>query len=83
MSRSLSYLRRGLLGIAVVGSLGFGATQAWGSPSVFSNDGTCPYDSMGPYKYRPCNEYCGGSAYCDGVSSCVCVTFPGFPDSGE
>jgi hypothetical protein len=28
MSRSLSYLRRGLLGIAFVGSLGFGATTA-------------------------------------------------------
>ncbi len=29
MSRSLSYLRRGLLGIAFVGSLGFGASQAF------------------------------------------------------
>ena len=32
MSRSLSYLRRGLLGIAFVGSLGFGVTQALASP---------------------------------------------------
>jgi hypothetical protein len=31
MSRSLSYLRRGLFGIAVVGSLGFGVTQALAS----------------------------------------------------
>lgn len=29
MSRSLSYLRRGFLGIAVVASLGFGASTAF------------------------------------------------------
>ncbi len=33
MSRSLSYLRRGLLGAAFVGSLGFGFTQAIAAPA--------------------------------------------------
>ena len=32
MSRSLSYLRRGLLGIAFVGSMGFGVSQALAAP---------------------------------------------------
>lgn len=34
MSRSLSYLRRGLLGLAFVGSLGFGATHALAEPQT-------------------------------------------------
>lgn len=44
MSRSLSYLRRGLLGIALVGSLGFGATQAFAEPKgePVAAMGTCP-----------------------------------------
>ena len=33
MSRSLPHLRRALLGIAVAGSLGFGATQAFAGPA--------------------------------------------------
>lgn len=34
MSRSLSYLRRGLLGIALAGALGFGATTALAAPDT-------------------------------------------------
>jgi hypothetical protein len=76
MRRSFLILQRGLLGIVVVGSLGFGATQAWGSAKVTDPDGSCPYTGSGPYKYRPCNDFCGGSAYCDGVGTCVCVIAP-------
>lgn len=45
MSRSLSYLRRGLLGIACVASLGFGATQAFASPgpATLRAENTCWY----------------------------------------
>ena len=44
MSRSLSYLRRGLLGIALAGSLGFGATQAFAEPKAGPATGmrSCP-----------------------------------------
>ncbi len=34
MSRSLSHLRRGLLGMAFIGSLGFGATAAVAKPEL-------------------------------------------------
>lgn len=75
MSRSLSTLRRSLLAIAFVGSLGFGATQAWGSSGARDPDGTCP-PASGPYHYRPCLEYCGSVAYCDGYGYCVCQNTP-------
>ncbi len=42
MSRSLSYLRRGLLGIAFVGSLGFGATVAVAKPETSDPFPSCP-----------------------------------------
>lgn len=41
MSRSLSYLRRGLLGLAFLGSLGFGVTQAFAKPERVSAP-SCP-----------------------------------------
>jgi hypothetical protein len=78
MSRSLSYLRRGLLGIAFVGSLGFGATQAFGSP-MQAREGTCE-QTGGPYippggTYDPCG-HCLGGGFCDGRNSeCVCFEY--------
>ncbi len=54
MSRSLSYLRRGLLGIAVAGSLGFGATAAVAKPEM-DGPGLCPIGTT-----RCPNGYCAG-----------------------
>ena len=42
MSRSPSYLRRGLFGLAIVGSLGFGATAAVARPETRDSFPTCP-----------------------------------------
>lgn len=53
MSRSLSYLRRGLLGIAFVGSLGFGATQVLASSPVSRHSDSCTIDEA-----RDCREFC-------------------------
>jgi hypothetical protein len=61
MSRSFSYLRRGLLGIAVVGSLGFGATAAVAKPEMRGAGPICPF-GMQPCPCGECvyfNEPCG------------------------
>ncbi len=82
MSRSLSYLRRGLLGIAFVGSMGFGVTQAWGSPNPLERGpitvATC--EDLG-YDYPDafCNfGYCGsqGGGYCSAGGYCRCGIIP-------
>ncbi len=44
MSLSLSYLRRGLLGIALTGSLGFGTTQALAAPQETVYPSCNPFD---------------------------------------
>ena len=71
MSRSLSYLRRGLLGFVFVGSLGFGATQAFALPEpapLTSCDVT-----WSPYiPEHGCPE-CAVGGYCSGASyDCTC-----------
>lgn len=72
MSRSLSTLRRALLGIAFVGSLGFGATQAVASPEPVARFGSC-YPSGYAYLPRECPECPSGSGWCDGYNTeCVC-----------
>jgi len=73
MSRSLSFLRRGFLGIVFVGSLGFGASQAYGSTEWSQTlPGTCP-DMEVAYRYPPCAEFCGGYAgYCAEGGYCYC-----------
>jgi len=55
MSRSLSYLRRGLLGVAFVGSLGFGVTQALASPTQVASSGGWCTEEWEAY----CDEQCG------------------------
>ena len=56
MSRSLSYLRRGLLGIALVGSLGFGATTAFAALDTTTR--------------KP--DWCAdGTSYCYCLADCV------------
>ena len=72
MSRSLSYLRRGLLGIAFVGSLGFGATQALASPEQSARSGSCERTGFAYLPYG-CPECPSGYGYCDGYGTdCVC-----------
>ncbi len=76
MSRSLSYLRRGLLGIAFVGSLGFGATQAFGSPNR-TQGVTCDvtgYDY--PSYYCQFAMRCDYGGWCSSYGSCNCGDLP-------
>ena len=71
MSRSLSNLRRGLLGIAFLGSLGFGATQAFADPSPQARRAYC---SSGA-EIRACLNSCqsqGMLANCDPDFGCIC-----------
>ena len=79
MSRSLSFLRRGLLGITVAGALGFGATQALASPQSRGPDGPhyCPIDDInGPYYSEYCGQGCAeGIGYCSMEGRCVCGYF--------
>ena len=72
MSRSLSYLRRGLLGIAFVGSLGFGVTQALAGPATTASSYCEPNE---------CWNYCMGTGQGEGICTadpyspgliCVC-----------
>lgn len=73
MSRSLSYLRRGLFGIAVAGALGFGVTQVAAAP-VLARFGHC---ELTGYKYIPadnCYPECRDGGFCNGKStSCTCL----------
>lgn len=72
MSRSPSYLRRGLLGIAFAGSLGFGATQAFGSASMGTSGPTC----IGPEDDAGCWWNCAfqgeGGGRCNDFGHCEC-----------
>lgn len=78
MSRSLSFLRRGFLGIAFVGALGFGATQALASPRAAGgpDDPYCPIDDAGPYYSSYCSMGCPeGIGYCGMDGRCHCGYF--------
>jgi hypothetical protein len=63
MSRSLSYLSRGILGLAFVGSLGFGATSAFAKPEPAQR-------IICPFGYQPCQ--CPGYEYCTFTDPCNC-----------
>lgn len=77
MSRSLPSLRRGLLGIAFAGTLGFGVTQAFGAPSSPAPRAYC--SSLAEIRY--CNRNCidqgfkGGT--CDPELGCICNSIYG------
>ncbi|WP_420127699.1 hypothetical protein [Longimicrobium sp.] len=75
--QSSMMLRRGLLGLMVAGSLGFGATQALATPSQASTAAaTCPskgYD----YYYASCAYACPGrQGYCSAGGICRCGLIP-------
>jgi len=72
MSRSLSYLRRGLLGIAFMGSLGFGVTQAFANP-VEARFGSCRIGMIYEPPSGGCPECPSGDGFCNGWSTeCEC-----------
>ncbi len=77
MVRSLTNLRRALLAFTVVGSLGFGATQAFATPEVAARAPACQVTGW-PYlaPIGACPE-CPDRAYCDGLTErCSCLTLP-------
>lgn len=78
MHRSLSRLRQGLLGIAFVSALGFGATQALASPDAAAGARAyCPIDPDGPYYSNQCGAGCnGGVGYCTTRGICKCGYIP-------
>lgn len=75
MDRSLTSLRRGLLGIAFVGSLAFGAVQALAAPRASGADGTCLYGDPGARS--ACQSWCQSEGYRDGTCTrmgfCACL----------
>jgi hypothetical protein len=80
MSRSLRILRQGVLGMAVAGALGFGASQAFAGPRLAPPDYICiPND---PYwSDIRCNNNCVSRGYsggqCNtGYTLCECYSNP-------
>lgn len=78
MSRSFTYLRRGLAALAMLGALGFGATQALASPEAARAPRYCPVAPDGsPYYTDYCGQYCPyGVGYCNAVGVCRCGFIP-------
>jgi len=75
MSRSLSYLRQGFLGLAFLGTLGFGVTQAFASQSPSRTARACPARDY-EYVTATCNAYCNGPGYCATNGFCACGPLP-------
>jgi hypothetical protein len=76
MSRSLNHLRRGVLAAAVLGALGFGTAQAFGTAAPAQRRLSCPalgYD----YAYSPCAQNCAThQGYCSATGICHCGQIP-------
>lgn len=76
MSRSLSNLRYGLLGIAFVGSLGFGTSQVFATPPGAETARACS-----PYQDAVCRDRCrsqgADSGECDPMfaGGCRCIYY--------
>jgi hypothetical protein len=77
MSRSFTYLRRGLAALAMLGALGFGATQALATPGPDAAAVRyCP-DRGFDYAYASCGFGCpGGRGYCAAGGICRCGLIP-------
>lgn len=77
MSRSLSYLCRGVFGAAFAGSLGFGATQAFAFAKPAQAGGYC--DATG-YDYASyyckIQQGCDYGGYCTADGRCGCGDLP-------
>jgi hypothetical protein len=75
MRRTLIHLRGILLGAAFVGAMGFGASQAFGSPKTAELK-TCPAKGF-DYAYAACGVGCpGGRGYCSESGTCICGLIP-------
>ena len=71
MRRSLSYLRRGLLGIALAGSLGFGVSHAFAEPATQARRLYCTTVA----EYQACRASCAAKGLygtCDQQYGCIC-----------
>lgn len=70
-------LRRGLLGLLLAGSLGFGTTQALATPSQAPAAAvSCPITGY-DYYYASCAWRCPGSqGYCSASGICRCGQIP-------
>lgn len=69
MNGRMGFLRRSLYAVAVLGALGFGAAQAFGSPTPPSaaracNDTECNWE---------CEQLGAGYGYCDEYGQCQCL----------
>lgn len=69
MHKVLSWSRRGLLAAGVLASLGFGAAQAFASPSTTTVARGCTFSSC-DYKCRAAGASAGGS--CNQYGECEC-----------
>ncbi|MEW5930420.1 MAG: hypothetical protein AB1941_23415 [Gemmatimonadota bacterium] len=70
MGRSLFYLRRGLLGFAFVGCMGFGVTQAFAAGNPMLINQTCNFnDPEGSL------QVCGAACYEAGYSYGFCSQY--------
>lgn len=76
MTRSLHHLRNAVLGLALAGALGFGATQAVAAPGQAAALRSCP-DKGYDYPYASCGWGCpGGRGYCAAGGICRCGLIP-------
>ena len=76
MSRTLATVRRTVLGAAFVGSLGFGAAQAFAAPQQAAAVArTCP-DTGYDYAYASCRIGCASGGYCAAGGICRCGQIP-------
>lgn len=76
MSRTFGALRRAVLGAAFVGSLGFGASQAFATPEqAAAAVRTCP-DTGYDYAYASCRIGCASGGYCAAGGICRCGQIP-------
>ncbi|HEV3049286.1 MAG TPA: hypothetical protein VGX50_03215 [Longimicrobium sp.] len=72
----MTNLRRGLLGLAFLGSMGFGVTQAFGSPEQAVRAQACPAKAY-DYPYAACRTGCpAGGGYCATNGYCACGPLP-------
>ena len=72
-----TYLRRGLLGLTLAGSLGFGATQALATPAPYAPIAEACPDEGYDYYYAPCAYACPRrQGYCAAGGICRCGNIP-------
>lgn len=71
MNRTGTHLRRGLLALSFVGTMGFGATQALAAPGAAAVAG-CALDGV---QVRDCTAACRAKGYDEGYCTggyCIC-----------